>query len=870
MPAHIIDVRLDSNASNGEINIRDKIVHGLSLPLDQKVLPVLLLYDEEGLRIYDEITEVDDYYLFPAENNLLQKHSDDIVKIMQGQHDNNIDHPTESVVLELGAGAMRKTSHILSACSKMVAPQTCRAPFNYYALDLERRELERTLNELIMSPLGLEMQGKIDARGLWGTYEGGLKFVEEGGLRGREVVAAAAIRARSLSSDGRSTQLSSPTLSDQGSIDTPLSTPETETFATPLHILFLGSSIGNFARGEDAAFLRSLPLRAGKGDTLLLGLDQGSDAARIERAYNDPAGVTRRFILNGLKGAGRALGDEGLFAPEKWEYLGRYNPQERRHEAYLRSRAAQTVRDPQTGVEYAFLEGELVQIETSHKYSESDAYHLFTEANLRPLKRWTDPDTNYTLWLLERPPFNFKLLRSPASGLSNSPFGVPTLQDFHEMWAAWDFVTRTMIPDSMLFEKPIDLRHICLFYTGHIPAFLDIQLSKLLGEPNTEPGHFKYLFERGIDPNVDDPTQCHPHSEVPQKDGDWPSHSSILDFQERVRARLSNLYAELESGHRQLTRRVARVLFMTHEHEAFHTETLLYMLIQRAGTGTIPPSVGGFATPCWESLAEFWDAAPNPSNPIVQLGPATVEIGHDDFEAEDTTLDVKDHEFGWDNEHPQHKVDVGEFRIEWRPVTNGQFYEYWKRAEGKVPMPKSWAMHNGSVMVSNSTKGLAWNGQVRTLYGLVAMEIAHLWPIITDYNSLSDYAIVRGGRLPTEAELRLFYDKFESGYEGGRNVGFRNLHPVPATTGGEDEGRGHNGGVWEWTSTIFEKREGFEPSLLYPAFSADFFDTHHNVVIGGSYATIPRQAERRTLRNYFQRNYPYAWIGGRIVYDVEK
>jgi hypothetical protein len=47
---------------------------------------------------------------------------------------------------------------------------------------------------------------------------------------------------------------------------------------------------------------------------------------------------------------------------------------------------------------------------------------------------------------------------------------------------------------------------------------------------------------------------------------------------------------------------------------------------------------------------------------------------------------------------------VGEFRIEWRPVTNGQFYEYWKAAEGKVPMPKSWVMQNGNVMVSHLPK----------------------------------------------------------------------------------------------------------------------------------------------------------------------
>lgn len=69
--------------------------------------------------------------------------------------------------------------------------------------------------------------------------------------------------------------------------------------------------------------------------------------------------------------------------------------------------------------------------------------------------------------------------------------------------------------------------------------------------------------------------------------------------------------------------------------------------------------------------------------------------------------------------------------------------------------------------------------QVRTLYGPVSLEIAAHWPIVTSHDNLSAYATVKGGRLPTEAELRVFYDKFESGYAGGANVGFRNWHPVP-------------------------------------------------------------------------------------------
>lgn len=37
--------------------------------------------------------------------------------------------------------------------------------------------------------------------------------------------------------------------------------------------------------------------------------------------------------------------------------------------------------------------------------------------------------------------------------------------------------------------------------------------------------------------------------------------------------------------------------------------------------------------------------------------------------------------------------------------------------------------------------------------------------------------------------------------------------------GGEkDGGKGHNGGVWEWTSDVLAKHEGFIPSRLYPGY----------------------------------------------------
>jgi hypothetical protein len=59
------------------------------------------------------------------------------------------------------------------------------------------------------------------------------------------------------------------------------------------------------------------------------------------------------------------------------------------------------------------------------------------------------------------------------------------------------------------------------------------------------------------------------------------------------------------------------------------------------------------------------------------------------------------------------------------------------------------------------------------------MQIAENWPVVTSYDNLSTYAIAKGGRIPTEPELHLFYEKFDVGYEGGANLGFRNWHPVP-------------------------------------------------------------------------------------------
>lgn len=160
------------------------------------------------------------------------------------------------------------------------------------------------------------------------------------------------------------------------------------------------------------------------------------------------------------------------------------------------------------------------------------------------------------LHLLAKSPTNLPL--DPAKYASHP---VPTLEEFKQLWSVWDLVTRKMIPEGELLSKPIKLRNCCIFYLGHIPTFLDIHLTKAIGLAPTEPRHYHTIFERGIDPDVDDPEKCHAHSEIPDE---WPPIIDILDYQAKVRSRVETLLQEKTDP---MTRRVGRALWLGFEHE---------------------------------------------------------------------------------------------------------------------------------------------------------------------------------------------------------------------------------------------------------------------------------------------------------------
>ena len=69
-----------------------------------KTLPPVYFYDDEGSRLFDEITRLPEYYLTNAERQILRDHADDIAELSGAD-----------TLVELGSGTSEKTRLLLAA-----------------------------------------------------------------------------------------------------------------------------------------------------------------------------------------------------------------------------------------------------------------------------------------------------------------------------------------------------------------------------------------------------------------------------------------------------------------------------------------------------------------------------------------------------------------------------------------------------------------------------------------------------------------------------------------------------------------------------------------------------------------------------------
>ena len=328
--------------------------------------PPWLFDDEAGSQLFEQITDLPEYYLTRTERDLFTSHAEDIFSHLAGVASSpesvaGIDaHSSERLSLvpssathltiaELGAGTASKTGILLRA--------------------LSRRQSHVLYQPIDISPTALD----------------------EAHIQLEAAIPGVTIRPQVANYITESVRIERP--------------PHARVLA-----LYIGSSIGNFSPAEARQILTRLRSELRPGDALLLGTDlapslpdttPAKSVATLLAAYNDAAGVTAAFNRNILTRLNRELNAD--FRPQLFAHRALWNPVQSRIEIYLQSLAPQRVYIPANSTGPAltlyFAAGETIHTENSYKFTPAAIAALLASARFAPTRTFTDPANLFAVTL---------------------------------------------------------------------------------------------------------------------------------------------------------------------------------------------------------------------------------------------------------------------------------------------------------------------------------------------------------------------------------------------------------------------------------------------------------------------------------------
>jgi len=166
----------------------------------------------------------------------------------------------------------------------------------------------------------------------------------------------------------------------------------------PSLLLFLGSNIGNYQTKEAIDLLQLFNNNMKKGDALLLGVDIKKNPLKIQDAYFDPHGITKRFNLNLLLRINKEF--DGDFKIDDFDFYCHYNPINGEVRSYIVSLRNQKVQLKTLNVSFDFNYDELIWTELSKKYSLDEIENLAVQSGFNVENHFLDCKHYFTDSLL--------------------------------------------------------------------------------------------------------------------------------------------------------------------------------------------------------------------------------------------------------------------------------------------------------------------------------------------------------------------------------------------------------------------------------------------------------------------------------------
>lgn len=158
--------------------------------------------------------------------------------------------------------------------------------------------------------------------------------------------------------------------------------------AIPNLFLFLGGNIGNYKDNEAAELLKKFNAGMQQGDMLLVGIDLKKNPRVIQKAYDDPHGITKAFNLNLLQRINNEL--DADIKLDQFDFYCHYNPENGEVNSYLVSLKKQHFHSTVLNTTFHFEKDELIWTELSKKYALPEIEALARKTGFSPVQNFMD------------------------------------------------------------------------------------------------------------------------------------------------------------------------------------------------------------------------------------------------------------------------------------------------------------------------------------------------------------------------------------------------------------------------------------------------------------------------------------------------
>ena len=424
------------------------------------------------------------------------------------------------------------------------------------------------------------------------------------------------------------------------------------------------------------------------------------------------------------------------------------------------------------------------------------------------------------------------------------------LDYFENAWQLEDTLMKTLVGSDTFYIKPDPWRNPLIFYLGHSAVFYINKLIRVgLLEKRLNPD-YEIIFEVGVDPEIpEELNQAITHIE-------WPQVAKVWEYREQVYSVIVQLIKTTPITLPIYPAHPLWALIMGIEHQRIHIETSSMLFRQLPVERVKRP--------------QNWQYAPfngyTPSNEMVEVAGGVAKLGKaDDYPT-----------YGWDIDYGSRTVEVAPFLASKYLITNGEFVyfvkaggydnqDYWDeeswrwKTQYNIQHPKFWLRSNGSY-------------KYRAMFDEIDLPLD--WPVEVNHYEAMAYCRWQGKdtRLMSEAE----YNVATYGNGWVENIDNYNLNfkfGSPSPVGMLETAKSHSElydlrvNVWEWLSDNLNPLAGYQPHFLYEDNSAIFFDTKHQMMLGGSWITNGTEA-LKYYRNWFRPHF-YQHVGFRLARDIE-